>query len=97
MHKERIKHITSVLRLRLPFINKKPPIGTVAVWLKVPRALGGFERYKNMVLIHKKYLILLQELPQAVIKDLIKTLNITKKMLVKINSLREQANLSAII
>ncbi|MFR8069517.1 MAG: hypothetical protein ACLU79_09670 [Clostridium sp.] len=69
----------------------------VAVWLKVPRALGGFERYKNMVLIHKKYLILLQELPQAVIKDLIKTLNITKKMLVKINSLREQANLSAII
>ena len=24
----------------------------VAVWLKVPRALGGFERYKNMVLIH---------------------------------------------
>lgn len=71
------------------------PKGTV--WLKVPRALGGFERYKNMVLIHKKYLILLQELPQAVIKDLIKTLNITKKMLVKINSLREQANLSAII
>lgn len=69
----------------------------VAVWLKVPRALSGFERYKNMVLIHKKYLILLQELPQAVIKDLIKTLNITKKMLVKINSLREQANLSAII
>lgn len=69
----------------------------VAVWLKVPRVLGGFERYKNMVLIHKKYLILLQELPQAVIKDLIKTLNITKKMLVKINSLREQANLSAII
>ena len=69
----------------------------VAVWLKVPRALGGFERYKNMVLIHKKYLILLQELPHAVIKDLIKTLNITKKMLVKINSLREQANLSAII
>lgn len=69
----------------------------VAVWLKVPRALGGFERYKNMVLIHKKYLLLLQELPQAVIKDLIKTLNITKKMLVKINSLREQANLSAII
>ena len=64
---------------------------------EVPRALGGFERYKNMVLIHKKYLILLQELPQAVIKDLIKTLNITKKMLVKINSLREQANLSAII
>ena len=69
----------------------------VAVWLKVPRALSGFERYKNMVLIHKKYLILLKELPQAVIKDLIKTLNITKKMLVKINSLREQANLSAII
>ena len=50
-----------------------------------------------MVLIHKKYLILLQELPQAVIKDLIKILNITKKMLVKINNLREQANLSAII
>lgn len=69
----------------------------VAVWLKVPGSLGGFERYKNMVLIHKKYLILLQELPQAAIKDLIKTLNITKKMLVKINSLREQANLSAII
>lgn len=69
----------------------------VAVWLKVPRSSGGFERYKNMVLIHKKYLILLQELPKAVIKDLIKTLNITKKMLVKINSLREQANLSAII
>ena len=69
----------------------------LGVWLKVPGSLGGFERYKNMVLIHKKYLILLQELPQAAIKDLIKTLNITKKMLVKINSLREQANLSAII
>ena len=36
----------------------------VAVWLKVPGSLGGFERYKNMVLIHKKYLILLQELPK---------------------------------
>ena len=69
----------------------------VAVWLKVPGPLGGFERYKNMVLIHKKYLVLLQELPQTAMKDLIKTLNVTKKMLTKINSLREQANLSAII
>ena len=81
-------------RIRLLYIRHAEH---VAVWLKVPRALGGFERYKNMVLIHKKYLILLQELPQAVTKDLIKTLNITKKMLVKINSLREQANLLAII
>ena len=69
----------------------------VAVWLKVPGPLGGFERYKNMVLIHKKYLVLLQELPQTAMKDLIKTLNVTKKMLTKINSLREQANLSVII
>ena len=31
-----------------------------------------------------------QELPQTAMKDLIKTLNVTKKMLTKINSLREQ-------
>ena len=37
----------------------------VAVWLKVPGSLGGFERYKNMVLIHKKYPIMCQGFTQG--------------------------------
>lgn len=69
----------------------------IVAWLKTPKYMGGFERYKNMTLIHKRYLILLEKLPQAELKAYLKSLNVTKKMLGKINSLREQAGLLAII
>lgn len=69
----------------------------IVAWLKTPKYMGGFERYKNMTLIHKKYLILLEKLPQAELKAYLKSLNVTKKMLGKINSLRERAGLLAII
>ena len=65
-------------------------------WLKKPKDTGGEERYKNMILIHKRYIPLLQETSQPILKATSQSLEITNKMLVKINSLRKQANLSAI-
>ena len=68
----------------------------VVGWLKTPKDKGGFERYANMVLIHERYLQLLQDLGQQELKAIAKTINATKKMISKINRLREQAELSAI-
>ena len=68
----------------------------IATWLKMPKELGGHERYKNMTLIHKKYQSLLDEQPLSELKALTKQLKTTKKMMIKINNLREQAGLLAI-
>jgi group II intron reverse transcriptase/maturase len=68
----------------------------VAGWLKKPKIIGGEERYKNMILIHKRYLQLLQDLPQQELKAKSQAIELTNKMFQKINSLREQASLSAI-
>ena len=65
-------------------------------WLKKPKDKGGFERYKNMVLIHERYLPLLQDLRQQDLKATTEAIKATKKMIEKINSLREQAGLPAI-
>ena len=65
-------------------------------WLKTPKESGGVERYKNMILIHKNFLSFLSEAPTDVLTDLIKTLKMNKKMISKINSLREQAGLNPI-
>lgn len=74
------------------FVN----VEDIATWLKTPKELGGYERYKNMTLIHKKYQALLDETPLSELKALRKQLKTTKKMMIKINSLREQAGLLAI-
>ena len=74
------------------FVN----VEDIATWLKMPKELGGYERYKNMTLIHKKYQSLLGEQPLSELKALTKQLKTTKKMMIKINSLREQAGLLAI-
>ncbi len=74
------------------FVN----VEDIATWLKTPKELGGYERYKNMTLIHKKYQALLDETPLSELKALSKQLKTTKKMMIKINSLREQAGLLAI-
>ena len=68
----------------------------IAGWLKKPKDNGGEERYKNMILIHQRYIPLLQETSQHILKATTQSFEITNKMLVKINSLRKQANLSAI-
>ena len=68
----------------------------IVAWLKRPKYLGGYERYKNMTLIHKRYQTLLEKQPLSELKALAKTLKTTKKMILKINSLREQAGLLAI-
>jgi len=68
----------------------------IAGWLKKPKDIGGEERYKNMILIHKRYIPLLHETSQPLLKAIPQTFEITNKMLVKINGLRKQANLSAI-
>ena len=69
---------------------------TIECWFKKAKEQGGEERYRNMILIHKKSLPLLQKTPQKELKALTKTLEITKKMISKINSLREQVGLPAI-
>ncbi len=69
---------------------------SVVGWLKKPKDKGGFERYGNMVLIHERYLQLLQDLGQQELKATAKTIKATKKMISKINRLREQAELPTI-
>lgn len=69
----------------------------IATWLKKPPEKGGLERYQNMVLIHKKYIPLLLAAPKEELKTLCKSLNLNKKMIGKINNLRKQAWLPAIV
>jgi len=68
----------------------------ITCWLKQPKYLGGEERYKNMILIHKKYLPLLQEETQTVLRSIVDVQKTTKEQIKKLNSLREQAGLPAI-
>ena len=71
-------------------------VQSVVGWLKTPKEQGGFERYKNMTLIHSRYLQLLLDLSQQKLKAVTETLLTTKIMISKINSLRQQAGLPAI-
>lgn len=68
----------------------------IVCWLKIPAEVGGKERYQNMILFHKKFLPLLQKLPENELKDIADTLNATKELMLKVNGLRKQAGLSAI-
>ena len=64
--------------------------------LKVSAFNGGKEQYKNMVLVMKKYLPILQFNDMQVIQDYLKVIIPEKKQLVKINKLRELNDLTAI-
>lgn len=68
----------------------------IVCWLKIPAAMGGKERYQNMILFHRRFLPLLQERPEKELKAIIDTLKVTKELMVKVNGLRQQAGLSAI-
>ena len=68
----------------------------VVCWLKIPTELGGRERYQNMILFHKRFLPLLQERSKHELKEIAGTLKATKELMLKVNSLRQQAGLSAI-
>ena len=56
----------------------------------------GMERYRNMILFHNRFLPLLQECPKNELKEIADTLKATKELMLKVNSLRQQAGLSAI-
>ena len=68
----------------------------IVCWLKTPAELGGKERYRNMILFHNRFLPLLQECPKNELKEIADTLKATKELMLKVNSLRERAGLSAI-
>ena len=68
----------------------------IVCWLKTPAELGGKERYRNMILFHNRFLPLLQECPKNELKEIADTLKATKELMLKVNSLRQQAGLSAI-
>ena len=68
----------------------------IVCWLKTPAELGGKERYQNMILFHKKFLLLLQERPQNELKAIADTLKATRELMSKVNSLRKQSSLPAI-
>ena len=57
---------------------------------------GDKERYRNMILFHNRFLPLLQECPKNELKEIADTLKATKELMLKVNSLRQQAGLSAI-
>lgn len=68
----------------------------IVCWLKIPTAMGGKERYQNMILFHRRFLPLLQKRPEKELKAIIDTLKATKELMSKVNGLRQQAGLSAI-
>lgn len=68
----------------------------IVCWLKTPTEMGGKERYQNMILFHKRFLPLLQKHPDNEWNVITDTLKTTKELMLKVNSLREQAGLSAI-
>lgn len=68
----------------------------IACHLKTPKEYGGLERYSNLVLIHKKYVPLLQTGDAKSLRDICRLLKVTKKQLTKINTLRKAAKLAAI-
>ena len=68
----------------------------IVCWLKTPAELGGKERYQNMILFHRRFLPLLQRRPINELKAIADTIKTTKELMLKVNSLRERAGLSAI-
>lgn len=67
----------------------------IACHLKLSPSQGGVEGYRNLVLVHKKYLPLLQEdIPW--LEHLLKTINLDKKQRDKVNKLREKNHLAPI-
>jgi RNA-directed DNA polymerase len=68
----------------------------IICWLKTPVELGGKERYQNMTLIHNRFLPLLQDNVQTVLRATADMLKATKQLMEKVNSLRMQAGLPAI-
>ena len=68
----------------------------IVSWLKIPKELGGKERYQNMVMFHKRFLPLMQENPKNDLKTIDDTFKFTKELMLKINNLRMQAGLSTI-
>ena len=68
----------------------------ICCWLKVSKECGGTERYRNLVLFNSKYSKLLMNLPITDLKKYADTLDLTKKMITKLNALRKQRELSEI-
>ena len=63
-------------------------------WLKIPASIGGYERYRNMMLIHRRYLPYLSASYVADKANLSFEHNLTQDEVSKINGLRKQAGLS---
>ena len=65
-------------------------------WLKIPASIGGCERYRNMTLIHRRYLPYLSASYAADKPNLTFSKCLTQEEMSKINGLRKQAGLSLI-
>lgn len=68
----------------------------ILCWLKKPMDRGGEERYRNMILIHKRYEPLLCESDPEQAQTLISRFKMTSKQISKINGLRGQAGLKTL-
>ena len=79
----------------LSFVHGLKP-DDVVCYMKVPKELGGYEQYKNLLLFHRRYLPLLVSKDEQLLKKNCKSLAVTKKQLTKINDLRAAAKLAAI-
>lgn len=69
---------------------------SIACHMKIPKESGGREQYSNLTLLHRQYLPLLTGQDTERLKRTRKLLNVTRKQLTKINSLRTAAKLAAI-
>lgn len=63
---------------------------------KKPRALGGTDEYKNLVLIEENIHRLVHATKEETIKEYVQKLGLTANELEKVNKLREQANMQVI-
>ena len=50
----------------------------VVCYMKVPKELGGYEQYKNLLLLHRRYLPLLVSKDEQLLKKNCKSLAVTK-------------------
>ena len=63
---------------------------------KVPLENGGTDKYSNLVLVTEAVHLLIHATAEATIQKYLKTLQLNKKQLEKLNKLRELAGTSAI-
>ncbi|MGI6329649.1 MAG: HNH endonuclease [Bacilli bacterium] len=60
---------------------------------KIPKQLGGTDKYNNLIIIHKDIHILIHSKSKKIIDHYLEIYNLNSEQINKVNTLRTQANL----